>query len=162
MTTGVPRCHWDSNGGPPLLSGRGGAGASARRWRTNRPPRGGRAGLAQLGLEGLERRELGVRQIQAAIEPPGLPGRPVRLLQRAALAGPDRRRPEQSGFDELAYVVQHGARILAEPVGQLLIRQLMLAAQPQDALPERMAERFDLAHRGRAALVRRHWCGGWF
>jgi hypothetical protein len=83
---------------------------------------------------------------------PRLAGGQVGHLARAALAAPWRQRLEEPGVDECAHVVQHRRRVRAEPLGDLLVGQLLVEAQAQDPQAHRRRERLGLGLGGGAAL----------
>jgi hypothetical protein len=95
---------------------------------------GGRArspGLGQLGEEGVQHRLGGGRLRDRALlqaEVPGPAGGPVRLLQRALGALADLVGDQEAGLDQGADVVQDRARVLAQPLGQLLVGQRLVKA----------------------------------
>jgi len=81
-------------------------------------------------------------------QPPGAAGRPVGPLTRAALAGPDRLGHQESRLGQRAYVTQRGRRGHAQPVGDLLVGERLVQAQPEYPPAGRMRQGFQLLDRG--------------
>ena len=114
---------------------------------------GVRAGLLQLGQERLQHRLAGARlggDVAVQAERPGPAGGAVGLLERALLALADLLGDEEPGGDQGADVVQDRARVAAEPLGQLLVGQRLVEAEPQDAHAQGVGEGLGL-FRGRRA-----------
>ena len=74
-----------------------------------------------------------VEVFRAQFEGPGLACRPVRPLARAPSAPTGRQRLEEPVVDQRAHVVERGGRIAAQLVGQLLVGQLGVEGEPDDA-----------------------------
>ena len=125
-----------------------------------------RSGLQQLVADGLEDR-CGVVRVRREPDLPGLAGGPIRPLQRPALPGSNRLRPEEPVAGQGPDVVEDGARVLVQPIGQLLVGVRLVQGQAQDPQPQGMGEgphlggrRVALGRRGRP-LTGGHFQIGW-
>jgi hypothetical protein len=81
--------------------------------------------------------------------------RSVRLLVGATDPLPDADRLDQLGVDEHAQVVQDRRRVALEPIGELLVGPLPVAAEPHDSQSQRVGCCLDL-RRGGIASGNRH------
>jgi hypothetical protein len=75
----------------------------------------------------------------------------VEAFQRAALARPDRLGGQETGRHHGADVPQGGGAGQIQFVGRLLVGERLVQTQPQDAPPDRLAERSPCTH---AAAIR--------